>query len=314
VLGTFTGHLGAFVTPPGSLLIHTQASAATAAGPPNLLPDTLAYLGWPLLVLLVAAAVCFWRDRKVRVAAVTWAVLELLSLGGQSRTFLGGRFPGALLPWHWLQGLPLIGEILPDRFAIIADGAAAAVLAFALDRAYGAMRRSWGWRGKGLVLGVAALGLVPLIPLPIQASTLPPVPAGWQATFARLQLTPDATVLVVPVPYSHRPEVLRWQADTGQPGSFVGGWFVGPDQTGHASVEYFGPEPLLPFLLYVDKLWLGQRAGAAPPPGLVRADLTYLRPAAIVAVTTRGSPLGRYLISLFGQPSFGVGSMLAWRR
>jgi hypothetical protein len=245
---------------------------------------------------------------------VTWAVLEVLSLGGESRTFLGVRFPGGLFPWHWLQGAPLAGEMLPDRLAVLADGAAAAVLAFSLDRACSAVPRSWGRRGTGLVFGAAVLALVPLIPLPIQVSSVPPVPAGWQAAFTRLGLAPDAPVLVVPVPYSHRPEVLRWQADTGQPGSFEGGWFVGPNQAGQSTVEYFGPPQITTFYQYLDALWLGSRPGTAPPPAQLSADLEYLRPAAVVAVTTRGSPLARYLTGVFGQPSFGVGSMLAWRR
>jgi hypothetical protein len=33
-----------------------------------------------------------------------------------------------------------------------------------------------------------------------------------------------------------------------------------------------------------------------------------------VAVTSRGSPLGRYLTAVFGVPAFGVGQVLAWRR
>ena len=52
-------------------------------------------------------------------------MLELLSLGGGS----------AVLPFHWLQGLPLLVEMLPDRLSILADGAAAAALAFGLDLA-----------------------------------------------------------------------------------------------------------------------------------------------------------------------------------
>ena len=59
------------------------------------------YLGWPLILVLVIAAVVFWRDIRVRTAAVIWAVLELCALGGGSLP-IGGhvRWPGRLLPWH----------------------------------------------------------------------------------------------------------------------------------------------------------------------------------------------------------------------
>ena len=40
-----------------------------------------AYFGWPLLVLVAAAAFWLWRNRVVRAAAVTIAVLSVLSFG-----------------------------------------------------------------------------------------------------------------------------------------------------------------------------------------------------------------------------------------
>jgi len=313
-LGTFTGHLGALVVPPGTVLLHTRASAAAAAGPPNFLPEYLGYLGWPLIVLLVAAAIRYRRDPKVATMAVTCVVLELFSLGGESRHFLGLGWPGGLLPWHWLQGLPVIGAILPDRFAILADGAAAAVLAFSLDLARCATPREPGWVRRSIPAAIAVLALVPLIPLPYQTRAVAPVPAGWQAAFARLRLAPGATVLVVPVPNSHRTEAMRWQATTGEPGSLNAGWFVGPGPTGEATVEYFGPHPITVLVQYLDALWAGSSPPRVPSRARIRADLAYLRPAAIVAVTSPGSRLGRVLTGLFGRPAVKVGSILAWRR
>jgi hypothetical protein len=161
---------------------------------------------------------------------------------------------------------------------------------------------------------VAVLAVLPIVPLPMQTSPVTPVPAGWQATFARLGLPADARVLVVPVPYSQRPEALRWQADTGQPRSLIGGWFIGPNPSGHASVEYFGPAQINAFAKYLDALWSGPPPASGPLQPQIRADLAYLRPAAVVAVTSRGSTLGRFLTGLFGQPSFQVKQVLAWRR
>jgi hypothetical protein len=310
----YSSHLWAFVTPPGGLLFHTRASAATVAGGHDFITDYLAYLGWPLLVVLVIAAIRFWRDPRVRAAAVTWVVLEVFSLGGQGRTFLAVHVPGGFLPWHWVQGLPLIAAMLPDRFPLLADGAAAAVLAFSLDLARSATPGAAAWRRRSLPFAVAVLAVLPLIPLPYQTSAGPPVPAGWQAAFIRLRLAPDDRVLVVPVPFSHQPEVLRWQADTGQPGSLIGGWFVGPNQAGQASVMYFGPPRIASFFVYLDALWAGSRRAHAPSSAQILADLAYLRPAAVVAVTSRDSPLGQFLTRLFGQPAVQVGGMLGWRR
>jgi hypothetical protein len=308
----FASSLGAFVIPSGGLLFHTGASAAATASYPTRLWEYLAYLGWPLLAVLLVAAIRFWRDPKVRAAAVTFAVLALFSLGGSTLVYRGIRYPGMLLPWHWLQGLPFLGELLPDRFAVLADGAAAAVLAFSLDLARSAAPQA-SWPRRSIPVAVAVLAVLPLVPLPVQAVPMTPVPAGWQAAFARLRLAPDARVLVLPIPYSHSPQALGWQADTGEPGSLIGGWFIGPNQTGQASVQYFGPHRLTVAVLDLDALWNGQ----SPVPGLsrgqLRADLAYWRPAAVVAVSSPGSRLGPLLTSLFGRPDVQVGRVLAWR-
>jgi hypothetical protein len=305
ITSRFTSHPADWVTPAGNLLFHTRASAAAAAAGPRPLPDYLAYLGWPLLVVLMAAAIRYWRDPRVRATAVTWAVLELFSLGGDA-----GRF----LPWHWLQGLPVLGQVLPDRFAIVADGMAAAVLAFSLDRARTALEAA-DWQRRGLPFAVAVLALLPLIPLPMQAGTAPPVPVGWQAAFARLG--PNARVLVVPVPDSHTPEAMRWQADTGEPGSLMGGWFVGPDQTGKATVEFYGSANAV-FVAeaarYLDALWTRSPTYKGIIHRQIDTMLGYWQPTAVVAVTSPGSRLGRVLSSIFGRPAFRVGQVLVWRR
>ena len=111
--GSLTGNLSWFVTPSAALWFHTTASAAEAASQ-QLAAEYVSYLGWPLIGMLVVCAVVFWRDVRVRAAAVTCAVLELCALGGGSLRVGGGvTWPGRLLPWHWLQGLPGLAQVLP---------------------------------------------------------------------------------------------------------------------------------------------------------------------------------------------------------
>ncbi len=260
VTGNFTSHPGALVTPPGSLLFHTPASAA-AAGTPGRLPEYLAYLGWPLIVLVVAAAIRYWRDPRVR--------------------------------------------------PILADGAAAAVLAFSLHLARSAAPEGSGWARRTWPFAVAVLALLPLTPLPMRAATVPPVPAGWQAAFARLG--PDARVLVVPVPSSRAPDPMRWQADTGEPGSLIGGWFVGPDQSGQATVEQYGPRMVNNVARYLNALWAGTPTSKRIDYAQIHVARAYWRPTAIVAVTSPGSRLWRVLVKVFGRPDFRVPQLLVWR-
>ena len=303
----------ALVTPSRALLLHTSGTAAAAARYPQPQAEYLAYLGWPLIIVLIAAAIFCWRQLAVRVTAVTVAVLELFSLGGQPVVFHGIRYPAPLLPWYWLQNLPGLSSALPDRLAILAAGAAGAALAFSLDLARSRAPRTGRWRySAAAATGIAVIALLPLIPLPYQATSVAPVPAGWQAAFASLRLTRDARVLVVPVPWGAIPQPLRWQADTGEPGSIIGGAFIAPNEQGRKSRAGRAGQTVT--TRYLNALWKGTSPAVVPTQAQIRADLQTRRPAAVVAVTSRGSRLGRYLTGLFGRPTVQSGSVLGWRR
>jgi len=302
------GNLGLFVDPSGNLLFHTPASEAAIASYGHPLSEVLSYLGWPLIIVLVAVAIWFWRDLKVRVAAVSCLVLELCSLGGGRLPLRGFGLPGQFLPYHWLQGLPGMAQLIPGRFCLLAGGAAGAVLAFSLDRARSLVPRDRGWVRR-IPAAVAVLAVLPLIPLPYQTDPVPAVPAGWQQAFARLRLAPDASVLVVPGHLEHT-EVMRWQADTGEPRSMVGGYFLGPGPNGTATFGMGGPQQYA--ARYLNQLWAGRTHQTRL--ALVRSALAYWQPAAVVAVTREGSVLGHFLIRLLGPPTFMVGRVLVWRR
>ncbi|HXO25675.1 MAG TPA: hypothetical protein VN870_13915, partial [Streptosporangiaceae bacterium] len=134
----FKNDLSGFVVPSSYLLFHTAGSAAEALRYQGQLPEYLGYLGWPLIVVLAAGAIRFWRRLPVRACAVTFVILEVFSLGG---TLLSGGHEHAWLklPWYWLQSLPVLSAALPDRFSIVADGAAAALLACCADAAIPAL-------------------------------------------------------------------------------------------------------------------------------------------------------------------------------
>jgi hypothetical protein len=361
--GHFRNRPGDFVNGPSGVLVHSQATVAYLSQHAVRMVEYFAYLGWPMLVVLVLAAVCFWRDLRVRALTLAFAVLEVLSLGSRAVVMRGLHIPATLLPWHYLQGLPLLSQSLPNRFSLLADGAAAVVLAFSLDLAWGrATGRSApavevpapdvpaaeapaaeapaagtpaaeapaagtpatadttpaaagpqppapapAWR-KAAAVALIALALVPIIPLPLQTAAVIATPAGWQQAFARLRLASEARVLVVPLQPA---TVMRWQADTGVPGSVIGGYCIAPTPgTGRAELCGSGRKPTAD---YLNDLWLDKPGAVAPSTAQLRSDLRYWRPAAIVAVTSRHSRLGRYLSNVFGPPAMQDGSVLAWR-
>ena len=338
----FKNDLAGFVVPSSLMVFHTAGSAAEAAKYQGQLPEYLGYLGWPLLVLLVLAAVRFWRRLPVRATAMTALVLAVFSLGG---TLLasGHEHAWVKLPWYWLQGLPVLSAALPDRFSILTDGAAAALLAFGLDAARAAWaayaarrvpRLAAGWRPAVVVMSAGLLAVLPILPRPLPAAATTPVPPGWSAVFASLRLPASAPVLVVPIPMSTFTEPLRWQADTGEPGSLVGGYFMGPAWDGRAYIDGNG----LPQAgLYLNFLWAESGTGlpawmgaGIPPwaytrPGTLapvkavnleqmRVQIAAWRVGAIVAIAKPDSVLGDYLTALLGPPQVAAGDVLAWRR
>ena len=341
----FKNDLSGFVVPSSYLLFHTAGSAAEALRYQGQLPEYLGYLGWPLIAVLAAGTIRFWRRLPVRACAVACAVLEVFSLGG---TLLasGHEHHWIKLPFYWLQSLPVLSAALPDRFSIVADGAAAALLACCADAAVPALagfalsipgrrlpRLASGGRPAAVVLGCAALAVLPIVPRPLPAVAAISVPPGWSAAFATLDLPASATVLAVPVPMSTFTEPLRWQADTGQPRTLVGGYFMGPAGNGRAYTDGSG---LSQAGRYLNILWAESGAGlpatltggvpaSADPvspsyvrieqvsPATMRAQIAAWHVTAVVAVAVRNSDLGDYLTSVLGPPAVAAGDVMAWR-
>ena len=306
----FRNRAASLVTPDGSMLLHTSSGAAAVARHGSYIAEYVAYLGWPLLIVLILAAFRCWHDLRVRVAAVACAVVEILSLGG-IQVVRGVTVPAVLLPWHWLARLPVLSDVLPDRLSILADGLAAVVLAVSLDLALSAGQQP-RWGRQGLPLAIAAIAVVPLIPLPLDTTQAAAVPAGYQAAFTRLALPRDARVLIVPIPSAPVSAPLRWYADTGYPGSMNAGYWIGPNRQDEAK-SYGGRRP--PKIAQaIDALWAAHSRAKSPTRAQMRGYIARWRPAAVVAVTRRGSRLGRLLATVFGPPSFTVGRVLVWRR
>ena len=75
-----------------------------------------AYLGLPLLALLVSIAVRWWAHLVVRWASLLATITVVLSLG--AHLMVGGHVLPVALPWHVVEHLPLLENILPGRLMI----------------------------------------------------------------------------------------------------------------------------------------------------------------------------------------------------
>jgi hypothetical protein len=337
-LDFFKNDLSSLVVPSSLMLFHTSSSVAFANSSQGQLPEYLGYLGVPLIAVLLIGAVRFWRRPAVRACAVAWLVTELLSLGGTLMA-AGHEYPHAKLPWYWVQSLPLLSSAIPDRFSIVADGAAAALLAFLIDTAVPVLRErlpaalAAGRKPLIMVMSCAALAMLPLVPKPLPPTDESPLPAGWTAAFAALHLPANANVLVVPIPSATFTSPLRWQAESGAPGAMVGGYYMGPAWNGHAYIDGDGTPAAG---LYLNELWTSSdstipaelsaqlppsvsiSAGKSVPEKVVTdaqmyAQLVAWHLSAVVAVTVPTSTLGEYLTVILGHPTLVTGDIMAWR-
>jgi len=300
----------AFVVPSDQVLFRTGWSENVVNNYPQPSPEYLAYLGILLVIVLVAAGIYYWRKLPIRVAFLTFVVLEILSLGAEPI----GPYPGAALPWHWIQNLPMMSSTLPDRLSLLADGAAAAVLAFALDqfrsRTVAADRKTW--RKPAFVgMAVAVIALLPLFPVPYAPGVVGTAPGGYSRAIERLNLPANATMLVVPVPNGGVTWPMRWYAAKGLPAHMIGGDFIDASAKGRTSRS--GRAAETEFTTYLDALWDRRNAGPGPSLAAIKAQMAAWKPAGIVAYSSPTSPLGSYLIKVFGTPTVKVGNVMAWK-
>jgi hypothetical protein len=314
-------HPADFVTAPSAVLFHGRYGPflrKTRQQP----METFAYLGWPMLAAVAAGVVACWRDVRVRVAGVVFAVLEWVGLGSNNVTIAGWRVPDLLLPGHWFESVRALSQVQPNRFPILADGAAAAVFAFALDRVLSASVPRPSWRrpavGLPVLAATVALVLLPIIPRPVPVADVLPPPAGWNAALTALRLRPGASVLVLPIAplVADRAVAMEWQAMSNVPVSLVGGYCIVRAPGGHAEM-CDGRQVLDPAqhttLTRINWLATGELSQPGPSHATMAAAITAWRPAAVVAAASVDSRLGRYLIRFFGPPAVRRGAMLGWR-
>jgi hypothetical protein len=266
--------------------------------------EATAYLGLPLLVLLVVVTVRRWDDLRVRVASVTGVLILVLSLGPWLHI---GKEPLHIpLPWLALGKLPLLKHVLPGRFTVFVWLAVAVVVATVVARATRLAPRPAGrW-----LLAVGA-SLILLLPAPLaRAPFTTPV---FFRTWASHQIGADETVLVAPYFVNGgeaAPMVWAAEADYGlrMPEAYAyvpqpnGGTYSGP------------PQSQLTFTMFA----IQQRGAWLVARGEIRAQIAAdLKDAdvrhVIVGPTQHWRQLLAFFTDLFGRAPEIVDGVAIWR-
>ncbi|OBJ58241.1 hypothetical protein A9W95_11870 [Mycobacterium sp. 1423905.2] len=186
---TFSTDLLNVVLPTPYQVISPDAATRVSREFSGLYHEATAYLGVPLLVLLIIVAVRQWGDLRVRVASITGVVLLVLSFG--PRLHVGNTALSVPLPWLPFTKLPLLKHLLPGRFTLFVWLAVAVLVAIVVERATHLAAK----QGARWLLTVLAV-LVFILPAPLQRQ--PSYTPAFFRTWASHHIGSDEIVLVAP--------------------------------------------------------------------------------------------------------------------
>jgi hypothetical protein len=297
----YSNDLRGFVTPGGEQLLSTSAGARQVS---RFAGGSSAYLGAPLLLVLLALAVRWWRRPVVRVGTAMLLAAAILSMGPLLQ--VGGRVDRVHLPWGAVDDLPLLDSLIPSRLAMYTALFAGLLLAVFLH----AVWRAGGWR-RPAALAVAVAALVPLLPagaVPAEAVRTPPFFTGGD-----VRRLPEGSVALV-LPYANRriSVAMTWQAEAGMWFRMPGGYFIGPDRQGHPRFDANPNAASMAFGAI-------QRGRGAPrlTVGMRRALATNLagwRVRTVIVGPMRHQPaMLAFLTELLGRRPAPVGGVYLWR-
>lgn len=177
-----------------------------------------AYLGLPLLALMIWYFRDHYRDRTAKALLVTTCALALMSFG--PRLQIERHITWLRLPWHLFMKAPLVSEALPMRFMMYVALCAAMVAALWLSDAK--TRSQMAGR-----VAIALLAIVTLLPDPAAFAWTPwPAQAFFQSDHIKQVLGKDPNVLILP--FSDQGPGMGWQVDTDMALTQAAG-YLGPD-------------------------------------------------------------------------------------
>src|SRR6266545_3426789 len=263
-----------------------------------------AYLGVPLLLVLVVIGVRWWRNAVVRVTLALLLVSAVLSLG--PRLLVGGRDTGIWLPVAYLERLPLLDSLIPSRLAQLTALFAGLLLALFLH----AVWHGGGWRR----FAAPAVGLLVLAPL-WPASSIPAQKVATPAFFTSAsvrELPRDGVTLVLPFPNRRIAVPMTWQAESDLWFRMAGGYFIGPQPDGRPR---FDTNPRSGSQVF-SRIY----GGRPPPPltkhwrlALARDFVRWRVGSVVVGPMPNQAVMVGFLTDLLGAQPEKVGGVYLWR-
>ena len=205
------------------------------------------YLGIPLLLVVLAITLRWWRIPLVRFSAVMVVITWVLSLG--PRLTVDTHVTWFPLPFAVLEHLPLFPSLVDARIALFTDFFVAVLLATGVDQVLAALRPCRSHPGRSRARPFVVAGIFGAVALVIVASLVPPWPMpafpvsapAFFRTAAIRRIPPGGVVLAYPYPAGGNDDAMLWQAADSMGFRLVGGTLLVPDANGAASFDPFPP-------------------------------------------------------------------------
>ncbi len=219
---------------------------------------------------------------------------------------VGGRDTGVWLPWAFLQSLPLLDSMIPNRLAVLTALFAGLLVALFLHAVW---RRDGWWRVVAVAVGLAVLAAL------WPARSVPAQKVGTPAFFtgAAVRTLPrDGVSLVVPFPYRGSAAPMTWQAEADMWFHMPGGYFIGPQPNGRPRFD----APPTSTSLTLPRILNGR-----PPPkltgprrrALARDFVRWRVSSVIVGPMPNQATMVSFLTDLLGREPEQVAGVYLWR-
>ena len=266
--------------------------------------EATAYVGLPLLVILVVVVVRRWSDLRIRVAGLMAAAMFVLSLGQTLR--VGDTITDLPLPWLPISLLPLLEHALPGRLTLYMWLAIASIVAVVVSEV---TARGPAYAAPRIAALVLALALV--IPAPLASSTTQ-VPEFFRS-FHRQGIADDAIVLVAPhFTNGAGAAPMLWAAMAGDRPRLYEAYAYVPDADGNPR---YGPAPtqLTAIMERIQDDGVTMVAGGAVREQVFRDIAAAGITDVIVGPMDHREQMVGFFTDLFGRPPVEVDGVQLWR-
>lgn len=235
-----------------------------------------AYLGWTLIAVIAVGLVAFWREKKL------WFFGFLLVLSGVLSL---GPMRGVWVPSQIFERLPLLENVIEQRYMAVGYLAAAVLLALILFHIHELVPDWRAWLGSLVVAGVALSQMINVFAPDLPFTMRPVLLPRWYTTVAP-NLPPGRVLLSYPAPFSGIQVSMSWQAVSGMNYSQAGGG--GPQgQASRAGSAAAGFRVLTNLGFGID---IPQPSGTPAQNAAVRHALKVWRVTTVVIATNPGAP------------------------